>query len=315
MGGLHIISGVGKVLCMDGPVWLPAATDALTRAECLMFHAGAGLGVDSGLPDFRGPQGFWRAYPPMERLGLSLADVSCPRSFERDPAFGWGFFGHRYQLYCAATPHDGYHIMRRWGQAAALGHAVFTSNVDGHFLRAGFDEERVVERHGSIHFLQAFDDSLCADVWPAADSMAELRVDPVTFIAAGPLPACPGGMGAAAGTLARPNILMFGDWGWVSGRTDDQLDRHARFLDSIPRRSRVVVVEVGAGSAVTTVRHQSAAMLLRFPNAVLLRINPSEPGGGPRTVPIPMGGKEALEMLDACVGAAGIGSAAEFNET
>ena len=50
------------------PPWLAAAVEALRSADALFFHAGAGMGVDSGLPDFRGPQGFWRAYPPMKKL-------------------------------------------------------------------------------------------------------------------------------------------------------------------------------------------------------------------------------------------------------
>jgi hypothetical protein len=53
------------------------------------------------------------------------------RSFRENPAFGWGFFGHRYQLYSGAEPHEGYNIMLKWGRAASLGYHVFTSNVDG----------------------------------------------------------------------------------------------------------------------------------------------------------------------------------------
>ena len=161
--------------------WLAPAAAALRGAQALVFTAGAGMGVDSGLPDFRGPQGFWKAYPPMQKLaratpppaaaaasprrthnssapttparrapqGLSFSDCSNPRSFSKDPRFGWGFFGHRYQLYTAATPHAGYSIMRAWAASAARGHFVFTSNVDGAFLKAGFEEDRVVECHGA----------------------------------------------------------------------------------------------------------------------------------------------------------------------
>jgi NAD-dependent SIR2 family protein deacetylase len=50
------------------PAWLARAASALRTADALLVHAGAGMGVDSGLPDFRGPQGFWRAYPPMKDL-------------------------------------------------------------------------------------------------------------------------------------------------------------------------------------------------------------------------------------------------------
>ena len=48
------------------------AAEAIRGAEALVFGAGAGMGVDSGLPDFRGPEGFWRAYPPFRKLGLEV---------------------------------------------------------------------------------------------------------------------------------------------------------------------------------------------------------------------------------------------------
>ena len=46
---------------------LPAApqADAVRAADAVVLCAGAGFGVDSGLPDFRGDEGFWHAYPPM----------------------------------------------------------------------------------------------------------------------------------------------------------------------------------------------------------------------------------------------------------
>ena len=90
------------------------AAEAVRRARVLIVSAGAGMGVDSGLPDFRGDQGFWKAYPMYERLGLSFVDAANPEHFERDPAFGWGFYGHRLNLYRATEPHAGFGILRRW---------------------------------------------------------------------------------------------------------------------------------------------------------------------------------------------------------
>lgn len=54
-----------------------SAVDALARADALLVTAGAGIGVDSGLPDFRGTDGFWRAYPALrhERFELSLIHI------------------------------------------------------------------------------------------------------------------------------------------------------------------------------------------------------------------------------------------------
>src|SRR5579862_6369550 len=114
------------------------AAAAVAGAGALVIGAGAGMGVDSGLPDFRGTQGFWRAYPVYEKLGLDFASMANPRWFERDPAFAWGFYGHRLELYRRTEPHAGFAILRGWAEKKEHGAFVFTSNVDGHFQRAGF---------------------------------------------------------------------------------------------------------------------------------------------------------------------------------
>ena len=81
------------------------------------------------------------------------------------------------------------------------------------------------------------------------------------------------------------------------------------FLETLPRSARVVVIEVGAGLAIPTVRHYSEGILDAFPNAQLLRINPEEPQGPARTISVPEGGLAALSALDAAIGGpAGIGS-------
>ena len=48
---------------------IAAAVEAIGRARHLLITAGAGMGVDSGLPDFRGNEGFWNAYPPYRARG------------------------------------------------------------------------------------------------------------------------------------------------------------------------------------------------------------------------------------------------------
>jgi hypothetical protein len=168
----------------------------------------------------------------------------------------------------------------------------------------------VVECHGSIHFLQPFDNRLDKLVWPAAETLKDLRVNHETFLAEGALPVCPPQAGTAAGTLARPNILMFGDWGWDESRTAAQEHSLTQFVESLPREARLVVVEVGAGVAIPTVRHASEGYLDDFPNARLLRINLANPRGPvDQTVAIPVGGKHALTLLDEAIGgAASIGA-------
>src|SRR3954468_12817602 len=100
---------------------LAQAADAVRTADALLVGAGAGMGVDSGLPDFRGDQGFWKAYPPYATLGLSFASLASPRWFYDDSALAWGCYGHRLNLYRATTPHDGFAVLYRWAERMPLG--------------------------------------------------------------------------------------------------------------------------------------------------------------------------------------------------
>ena len=66
------------------------AARIVTEAEVFVITAGAGMGVDSGLPDFRGDHGFWQAYPPYARLGVSFIDCANPEPTRCDRCSGSG---------------------------------------------------------------------------------------------------------------------------------------------------------------------------------------------------------------------------------
>lgn len=233
----------------------------LAQANGLLITAGAGMGVDSGLPDFRGNSGFWRAYPALGQAGLRFDQIANPAAFRADPHLAWGFYGHRLQLYRRTVPHAGFAILKAIAGQLPRGAAVFTSNVDGQFQRAGFAAEAVAECHGSIHWLQCA--APCsAEIWPADDF--DPLVDEARCRLQSGLPCCP-----RCGGLARPNILMFGDDGWLSRRSVEQLRRLDQWMSEV---GRVVTVELGAGTAIPTVRlfgEQSGGTLIRF--------NPTEP--------------------------------------
>ncbi len=265
---------------------LERAAAAIDRADALLIGAGAGMGVDSGLPDFRGPEGFWRAYQAFR--GKPFHDVSNPVWFDRDPEQAWGFFGHRLHLYRNAEPHGGYAVLRRWCERPASGAFVFTSNVDGHFRKAGFDEARLFEVHGSIHHLQCVGQCSRA-IWSADD--VEVDVDVETVRATSELPTCP-----TCGGLARPNVLMFGDYEWIPDRSDEQERRYVEWRRTAEVRY-VVAVEIGAGTAVPTVRSECAQAANR-----LVRINPRDADVPANGISIPLPAREALERIDELLG-------------
>ncbi|AYY58298.1 SIR2 family NAD-dependent protein deacylase [Burkholderia multivorans] len=237
-----------------------AAVAALSRADALLVTAGAGIGVDSGLPDFRGTDGFWRAYPALRHERFEFHEIASPQAFRARPQLAWGFYGHRLALYRSTVPHAGFAILRRWLDAMPNGGFVLTSNVDGQFQKAGFDPARIVEIHGSIHALQCL--RPCSDdTWDAAPFIP--AVDEAACRLVGEPPRCP-----HCGGLARPNILMFGDAGWLGARYAEQ----ERALQQwIAQAGRVAVVEIGAGTAIPTVR-----MLSEQLGADVIRINARE---------------------------------------
>eukprot|EP01027_Heterolobosea_sp_BB2_P014667 GEZU01021043.1.p1 GENE.GEZU01021043.1~~GEZU01021043.1.p1 ORF type:complete len:190 (+),score=24.92 GEZU01021043.1:828-1397(+) len=124
-------------------------------------------------------------------------------------------------------------------------------------------------------------------MWPATD--VNVKVDPETFLAdPKTIPACP----AACGSIARPNILMFGDWDWIPTRTNEQQARYENWLHEVKStRSKLVVIDIGAGTAVPTARHAAESVVREYnksaaqqapggqldePIATLIRINVRE---------------------------------------
>lgn len=256
------------------------ACELLREADGLLIAAGAGIGVDSGLPDFRGNTGFWKAYPPLAERGLPFREMANPASFERDPHLAWGFYGHRLDLYRRTRPHAGFDILRALGERMRHGSFVFTSNVDGQFERAGFAADRVAECHGTIHHLQCT--RPCRDLtWPAADFAPEVDLARCALLS--PLPTCP-----HCGALARPNILMFNDVAWVDIPSEAQLERLDEWRAGV---ERLAVIELGAGTDLPSVRRFTESQGVRA-----IRINPRE-HRIVRGVGVPMGALAALQAI------------------
>ncbi len=262
------------------------AAAVLKESRALVITAGAGMGVDSGLPDFRGDQGFWNAYPMYRQLGIDFIGAANPAHFERDPAFGWGFYGHRTNLYRQTVPHRGFRLLRDWGTRFNLDTFVVTSNVDGQFQKAGFRDDQLLEVHGSIHHLQCL--TPCGQaIW---DNEEEIAVD-FSTMRARHVPRCP-----HCGGTARPNILMFGDYSWLPSRSHGQRMRFDLFCDQ-HRHDPLLVVELGAGTAIPTIRHLSEN-LGASRGATVLRINPREASIRGHHLALPCGALEGLEGIE-----------------
>lgn len=266
-------------------IFLNKASKLISKSEAILITAGAGMGVDSGLPDFRGAEGFWKSYPPYKKLGLNFYDMANPRTFSTDPNFAWGFYSHRLNLYRKTNPHIGFKILKKWADRKEGNYFIFTSNVDGQFQKAGFDENRIEECHGSIHYLQC--------TIPCTPEIKRnnisIKIDPNSMRVVGKIPKCSG-----CGSAQRPNILMFGDSSWIPSRTEFQHKNLTEWILGNKNR-KITIIELGAGTSVPTVRYFSENISQNF-NADLIRINPDkcETTG----IPVPLTAKEALVKLD-----------------
>lgn len=263
------------------------AAEAIKKADAIIVTSGAGMGVDSGLPDFRGNEGFWNSYPAYRKLNINFYEAANPVHFLHNPSLGWGFYGHRSMLYRHTIPHQGFNIIKEWIQNLNLPFFLVTSNVDGHFQKAGFPEKSILEVHGSIHYMQC-STPCSATIW---ENNEELLVTSETMLAQ-TIPRC-----KLCGAVARPNILMFNDYNWISDKTDSQESLFNRFLAS-NHFHNPVILEVGAGTTVPTIRNLSERMSKLY-NSTLIRINPREYGVySPQHVSIPLGALAGLKEIN-----------------
>ncbi|HLO27472.1 MAG TPA: hypothetical protein VK187_15310 [Geobacteraceae bacterium] len=103
------------------------------------------------------------------------------------------------------------------------------------------------------------------------------------------------------GETARPNILMFGDWSWISDRTARQERNFDEFVTD-HRDAPLVVVELGAGTAIPTIRYTSERVGGRR-GATVIRINPREAQIAPQHISLSCGALDGVRGIEAALSA------------
>lgn len=247
------------------------------------------MGVDSGLPDFRGKNGFWKAYPPLEKMGIEFEEIANPHWFIENPRLAWGFYGHRLNLYKKTKPHKGFNILLKKSYQEKIPMFIFTSNVDGQFQKTGFKENQIMECHGSIMHFQCIEE--CGQpIWPANSDLF-FEIEPEKLLANQPLPKCPD-----CGALARPNILMFSDFAWNQSRAFEQKENFKSWLDK-HKNKKMLVIELGAGTSIPTVRLTCEDVYQSFGNQ-FIRVNPKESECGLKnSLSLPLGAMNAINAI------------------
>ncbi|MDW7711272.1 MAG: NAD-dependent deacylase [Deferrisomatales bacterium] len=117
---------------------LERAAEGIARRGRVAVLTGAGISVESGIPDFRSAGGLWTRYPPQDYATLS--------AFRRDPARVWRMLAAMEEVLDAARPNPGHRALALL-EEVGLVDGVITQNIDGLHQEAG--SRRVVEFHGS----------------------------------------------------------------------------------------------------------------------------------------------------------------------
>lgn len=137
----------------------------LARAERVVALTGAGISTDSGIPDFRGPQGVWTKNPKAERMShidhyLNDPEVRRLAWQSRLESPAWN-----------AEPNDGHRALVDLERAGRL-RAIVTQNIDRLHQKAGSSPWLVLEAHGNMHETACWS---CGDRRPMSEALDRVR--------------------------------------------------------------------------------------------------------------------------------------------
>jgi NAD-dependent deacetylase len=175
---------------------MPRARAWVASAERIVALTGAGISTDSGIPDFRGPQGVWTKNPSAERL-------STLEHYLRDPEVRKLAWQTRLASPAwTAQPNAGHLALAALEQRGKL-HALVTQNIDSLHLRAGHSAARVIEVNGTLHEVTCWGCGWRGPMQPVLERVRAGETDP-------PCDACGGILKSATisfGQALEPEVI------------------------------------------------------------------------------------------------------------
>ena len=150
----------------------------LVNARAIVILTGAGISTESGIPDFRGPQGVWTKNPAAEK-------TATLQHYVGDPEVRKLAWQHRLSSdIWNAAPNAGHCAVAELAHVARI-HTLVTQNIDGLHQAAGSDPSSIVEIHGTVHFAKCL---ACGWRGPMAETLARVRAgedDPACLVCGG----------------------------------------------------------------------------------------------------------------------------------
>jgi len=225
----------------------------ITDETHVLVLTGAGVSAESGIPTFRGKEGYWtigsRDYHPQE--------LATHEAFERMPWDVWAWYLYRRGVCRAAEPNAAHAALVRWDAAVGEQFALVTQNVDGLHRRAGSPAERTFAIHGDIGLMRCAADCVLTR-WAIPDAVPALGKGEAVRPEHQALLVCP----RCAG-MARPHVLWF----------DESYDEERFFLETVRRVAMAANVLVVAGTSAQTNLPWQVVTLAARAGATIVDIN------------------------------------------
>ena len=133
-----------------------AASDMILKSKRLVVFTGAGISTESGVPDFRSPGGIWDRFDPNELNYQSFMESEAGR--ERY----WDFHRQLWSGVSQAQPNAGHLAIAELHEIGKLD-CVITQNIDSLHQKSGVPEEKIIELHGSLSWVNCLD---CGEKYP-----------------------------------------------------------------------------------------------------------------------------------------------------
>ena len=232
---------------------IDACRAALARGGGVIALTGAGISAESGIPTFRGREGYWT----VGAEEYHAQELATAATFEIMPWEVWAWYLYRRATCRQAVPNPGHLALVRLDAALTDRFSLITQNIDGLHRRAGSPDARTYPIHGDIDLMRCAA-RCCTDRWPIPDAAPLLTRGAPVPDAARALLVCP-----RCGGPARPDVLWF----------DETYEEPYSFAQTVRRRAEQASLIVVVGTSASTNLPWHVVMLGLRAGATIVDVN------------------------------------------
>lgn len=220
----------------------------------VVFMTGAGISAESGIPTFRGPEGYWQ----VGSINYRPTEMATHAAFLEMPEEVWAWYLYRRSVCRKARPNAAHLALVKLERHLDSQVVLITQNIDGLHLRAGSSPERTYQIHGNLEWMRCADE--CS---PALHLLPELDVEwekdrKLSFDELDQL-VCP-----LCGERTRPHVLWF----------DEAYDEERFRFDSSLRAAATCGLLVVIGTSGNTNLPIQVGMLVARRGAPMIVVDP-----------------------------------------